>query len=188
MTMLPRRAALRALAGLPALGVIPVAPEVVHTPWPEVKAQLPGAVLCGAAPLRVLGLAVYDAQLWVAPGFGLQHLGRVALALTLIYRRALTGAAIAQRSIQEMHRLAPLPDALAQRWHDELLRRLPDVAEGDRLTGLWQPGQGAAFWANGQARGAVNDAEFAQRFFDIWLAPETREPALRRALLAGARA
>ncbi|GAB4401627.1 MAG: hypothetical protein OHK0048_18580 [Rhodoferax sp.] len=78
--------------------------------------------------------------------------------------------------------------ALAQRWHDELLRCVPDVAEGDRLTGLWQPRQGAAFWANGQPRGAVNDAEFAQRFFDIWLAPETREPALRRALLAGARA
>jgi len=34
--------------------------------------------------------------------------------------------------------------------------------------------------------GEVKDAEFARRFFGIWLAPSTSEPALRQTLLGGA--
>lgn len=43
------------------------------------------------------------------------------------------------------------------------------------------------FLVNGKAVGEVADAEFAQRFFGIWLAPTTSEPQLREALLANTR-
>jgi hypothetical protein len=36
---------------------------------------------------------------------------------------------------------------------------------------------------NGQPLGEIRDAEFARRFFAIWLSPQTSEPKLRLALL-----
>jgi len=59
------------------------------------------------------------------------------------------------------------------------------VRKGDRVTGVHRPGQGAAFWVNGRASGEVLDADFARLFFGIWLSPDTSEPRLREALLAG---
>ncbi len=43
----------------------------------------------------------------------------------------------------------------AEHWQQALQAALPDVKAGDRLTGLYQPGQGAVFQINGQAVGAV---------------------------------
>ena len=54
---------------------------------------------------------------------------------------------------------------------------------GDRLVGLYQPGQGATFVLRGRTVGTVADAEFARLFFGIWLSPLTSEPTLRAALL-----
>jgi hypothetical protein len=45
---------------------------------------------------------------------------------------------------------------------------------------------GANFWLNGQALGQIADNRFSQRFFGIWLHPDTSLPAVRRELLAGA--
>jgi hypothetical protein len=54
----------------------------------------------------------------------------------------------------------------------------PDVQSGDRITGLYLPGQGARFYFGERLLGEVNDAEFARAFFAIWLDPRTRAPAL----------
>jgi hypothetical protein len=51
---------------------------------------------------------------------------------------------------------------------------------------LQRPGEAAVFWLNGRLRGEIRDAEFARRFFGIWLSPRTSEPALRSALLGSA--
>jgi hypothetical protein len=61
----------------------------------------------------------------------------------------------------------------------------PDVAQGDRITGVQVPGVAARFFHNGKARGEVRDAEFTRLFFGIWLSSRTSEPKLRDALLAG---
>ena len=63
---------------------------------------------------------------------------------------------------------------------------IPDVRTGDRVMGIHQPGVGAAFWVNDKNTGEIQDAEFARLFFGIWLSPNTSEPKLRDALLAGA--
>jgi hypothetical protein len=47
---------------------------------------------------------VYDARLWVGPGFRQSEFDRHPLALELAYLRAFTGADIARRSIDEMRR------------------------------------------------------------------------------------
>ncbi|OIN92533.1 MAG: hypothetical protein AUJ20_07405 [Comamonadaceae bacterium CG1_02_60_18] len=162
------------------------AQQTAPTPWPEVAANLPDAVFSGSARLRFWGFEVYEAQLWVEPGFQASRLGAHALALSLTYLRNLRGQAIAERSMTEMRRQGPLDDALATRWLAAMACVFPDVRDGDRLTGLWHPGEGARFWFNGAARGQIDDDVFAARFFGIWLGDATSEPAMRQALLAGA--
>lgn len=150
------------------------------------QAPLAGTRLSGQARHRVWGFEVYDAALWVTPGFSAQAPERSAFALELHYLRDFSARDIASRSITEMRRSGPLTPAQADQWQKALETTLPDVRKGDRLTGVNQPGQPTAFWLNGKPIGDIAGADFAQRFFGIWLSPQTSAPALREALLAGA--
>lgn len=147
---------------------------------------LPGAVLAGQGLLRFWGLEVYQASLWVAPGFRAEDFARHGFAIELEYRRSFQADAIAERSLQEMRRQAPLREEQARRWQLALERVLPDVRPGDRIVGLHLPGSGARFEQGGRLLGEIADPEFARLFFGIWLSPATSAPALREALLAGA--
>ncbi len=77
-------------------------------PPPEASPELPGAVWSGTARMRFFGLAIYDAALWVAPGFSASRYAQSPLALQLTYLRSLNGRSIAQRSLEEMRRGAAL--------------------------------------------------------------------------------
>ena len=83
----------------------------------------------------------------------------------------------------EMRRLGRFSEAQAQAWLQAMTQAFPDVEPGDRLLGIYLPGQGARFLANGRLTGEVMDTEFAQLFFGIWLSDKTSEPCLRQALL-----
>lgn len=155
-------------------------------PAPETLAELPGAQTTGTARMRFWGLAIYDATLWVRPGFRATRYAQHPLALELTYQRSLSGNAIAERSLQEMRRASPLAPEQETRWLAAMQEAFPDVKAGDRITGLHTPGVGARFWFNGQPRATLLDAEFSRLFFGIWLADTTSEPALRSALLARA--
>ena len=144
---------------------------------------LPGTLRAGNGELRFLGLAIYQARLWVGPAFEASDYGVHPLALELTYQRGFSAAAIAKRSLEEMHRIGPITAPQAARWQQALQAALPDVQAGDRLVGLYRPGQGATFVLRGRTVGTVADAEFARLFFGVWLSPLTSEPQLRAALL-----
>jgi len=150
-----------------------------------VLTQLPQARPAGGGLLRFWGLEVYRAQLWVEPGFRRDGFERHAFALDIEYLRSLRGRDIAQRSIDEMRRQAPLDEARARQWLAAMQQLFPDVQRGDRLTGVYRPDRGVTFLFNGRELGLKDDPEFARRFFAIWLAPQTSEPSLREQLLAG---
>ena len=171
-----------ALAGWPTACALAQGSE----PWPELIGALAQARLAGQSRLRVWGFEVYDAQLWIAPGFRASQFAQHPLALSLSYLRALKGTAIADRSLKEMRGLQAITEAQANQWLSAMRQMFPDVQATDRLTGLHQPGVGARFWLNGQARGNIADASFSARFFSIWLHEASSEPGLRRELLAGA--
>jgi Chalcone isomerase-like len=154
---------------------------------PELKEALPQSQLVGQGRLTVWGFQVYDARLWAPNGFTADSFGTSPLALELAYLRDFAARDVAERSLQEMRRSQAITEVQAARWRAELLRVIPDVSRGDRILGLHRPGVGAAFWFNGKISGEVRDAEFARLFFGIWLSPQTSEPKLRNALLAGAR-
>ncbi len=140
--------------------------------------------LSGRQRLRFLGFDVYQASLWVTPGFRTDDWAQHGFALELAYLRDFKGSAIARRSLDEMRKQATVDDTHAARWQAALTRLLPDVRSGDRITGVNLPGVGARFVVNGQVVGEIADAEFARLFFGIWLSPATSEPALRQALLS----
>ena len=133
--------------------------------------------------MRFLRLRIYDAKLWVTPPFEAESYERHPLALELTYHRAFSGAAIAQRSIEEIQRQRSLSPAQAERWRQVLAAVLPDVQAGDRLTSLYQPELGMRLWRGNQELSPIQDTELAQLFFGIWLSPRTSEPDLSRALL-----
>ena len=155
------------------------------TPSRPELSVLPRARLIGQARLTVWGFDIYDARLWASAPFNAASFAASALALELNYLRNFQATEIAERSLKEMRRSQPVSDAQAAQWTADLLRVIPDVRKGDRVTAVHRPGQGTAFWVNGRASGEVPDADFARRFFGIWLSPDTSEPRMREALLAG---
>lgn len=137
----------------------------------------------GATRFTVWGFNVYDASLWVAPGFRAADWPERPLALELAYLRDFDGADIARRSLDEMRRTGPIAPEQAAQWLRTMTQAFPDVRKGDRLIGIYEPGAGVRFLHNGRVTANVRDAQFAQRFFAIWLGPQSSEPALREALL-----
>jgi hypothetical protein len=161
---------------------------VLAQPLPqELRANFPAASLSGQARLTFWSLQVYEASLWIAPGFAEDDYERSRLALELTYLRNFKGAEIAERSMAEMRRQGAMTQAQETAWENQMRALFPDVGPGDRITGVHQPDTGATFWRNGRWLGDVRDPVFSKRFFGIWLSANTSEPQLRRALLARAR-
>jgi hypothetical protein len=175
------------LGALPALAAFAALATSTPSAPPEVAAQVPGASLLGSGRLRVMLLHVYDARLWVGPGFNPADHAASPLALELEYARSLHGVLIAERSLAEMKRVGEVSGDKAQRWLAAMTRIFVDVNKGDRITGVQVPGIAARFFLNGQAAGEVRDADFTRLFFGIWLSARTSQPSLRDALLGSAR-
>ena len=155
-------------------------------PPPEVRGEVPGARLLGSGRLTYYLFHVYDARLWAGPGFDAARFDQTPLALELDYARGFDNTDIAERSIEEMRRSGTIAPDKATRWVAAMKQAFPDVAAGDRTTGVQVPGVAARYFVNGRFTGEIRDAEFTRLFFGIWLSPRTSEPRLREALLAGA--
>lgn len=181
--------AVAALAPAQSAGAAP--PPALQAPGlqaPAVQSQLGAAArLSGQARLTFFGLEVYEASLWITPGFTQERFAQHPFALELRYLRDFEGSAIAQRSLREMQRVETVSPEQGERWLASMTRLFPDVRRGDRLTGIHLPGQGLRLLHNEQPVGEIRDPDFARAFMGIWLSPRTSEPQLRRQLLADVR-
>lgn len=145
---------------------------------------LKDAVEVGSGPFRWFGLKLYDARLWAERGrLPGNDWRQVPLALELTYARSLVGSKIADASVDEMKKVGVGSPAQHDAWRAAMRAVFPDVDDGTRLTGLYQPGQPMRFLRDGQPIGEVADPEFGAAFFAIWLHPKTSAPKLRAALL-----
>lgn len=153
-----------------ALGATPV-----QAGWQKL---LPDAQPIGSGELRRFGFLIYDAQFFTSTG---RFSPNQPFALQLVYARTIAKDRIVTASLDELKDLGFDVDANPQ-WRTELDKVLVDVKEGDTLTGVYLPGQGAVFFLNDQLTGRLDDS-LAQAFFSIWFDPRTSEPELRTALI-----
>jgi hypothetical protein len=170
--------ALAAAGAWPAVVWADAAPAEVERTWPQAR-------LVGRGRLRFMGLRIYEARLWAPGRIGADDWSAQPFALELAYARALDGAAMAERSLAEMRRQRDIDPVQAERWLALMKASFPDVREGDRLTGLHRPEEGARIYFNGELRQQWPEAALARQFFGIWLAPQASVPSLREALLGG---
>ena len=152
-----------------------------------VQQALGAPVLSGSGKFTYWGFHVYDAWLWVgARGLDPKILDQ-PFALVLRYARDFSGKDIADRSAEEIAKLGIGSAAQQAAWAAWMQANIPNVKEGDTLTGLYQPDGGLTLLLNGKRVAANEDPSFARAFFSIWLDERTTGPALRAALLQRAR-
>ena len=142
--------------------------------------------LIGQGKYTYWGFDVYNASLWAnEASLAPEQWVNQRVALELQYLRDFNGADIVKRSIDEMHTQNALPKNKAGIWLRTLEGIFPNVAKGQSLTGIYIPNTGAQFLFDNTVIGEIKDTELSKRFFDIWLAPQTSAPDLRKKLFAG---
>lgn len=154
---------------------------------PVTSASSP-SVRVGQGEFTYFGFKVYRATLHAAAPFVAAKWDQQPLTLTLTYHRSLKGKAIAERSLEEMRRSKPIEAVHEIAWLKDMRDCFPDVQEGDRLQGIYQPNAGIRFDYNGETRCHLKDADFARQFIGIWLHTSTSAPDLRAQLLGLSRA
>jgi hypothetical protein len=133
------------------------------------------------AQFKVWGFHVYDVEyeydnLYPAPPY----------RLTLEYKREIEGKKIVETTEKEIRRLGGEPGKLTV-WMTQLEKIIPNVKSGDSLVGFVDDKKRSLFCFGNKFLGQIDDPEFADYFFGIWLSDKTSEPRLRRRLLDSAK-
>lgn len=134
----------------------------------------------GSGDLRFLVWNVYTATLFAPAG---KWAPDEPFALHIVYHMDIDGEDIASKSVEEMRRQGLDDPETLRRFGASMAAIFPDVTGGTTLTGVRDRAGGTLFYGNGAFIGAVRDPEFTDRFFAIWLSPDTSEPRLRARLL-----
>jgi len=135
----------------------------------------------GKGRLTYLFWDVYDATL-IAPN-GVWKSDQ-PFALKLTYLRNIEGEKIAERSVEEMRAQGITDEVKLATWHTQMSKIFPDVIEGTNLIGIRDQQGYAIFYSDDQQIGRIDDVEFSQAFFNIWLSEKTSSPKLRLKLLS----
>lgn len=146
-------------------------------------ANTEGFTLQGSGTLHWFGIKIYEAKLFAPGQLDPAQLSNRAFALELTYARDFSGKSIADKSIDEIKRLTFGNAEKRQNWQLQMQAIFPNVRTGDRIRGVHRPGAGVSFFHNDKPIGSIEDPEFTQAFFAIWLDPKTAKPSLRRELL-----
>ncbi len=142
--------------------------------------SVPAAELVGKGRMTYLGFKVFDAELFAPNGV---YSSSSPFALKLTYLRNVKGKAIAESSVKEMKRQGGVPAARLASWEKQMSAIFPNVSRGQSITGVKTAGGSTVFYLGGSKIGTINDPEFSNRFFAIWLGNNTRNPGLRARLV-----
>lgn len=138
----------------------------------------------GTGALRFFGFKAYDANLWTTGSPKANPLADKNLfALEIVYNTSIKAEEIVNVSLVEMARLKKLTDVQIKTWTADMQRTFPNVAQGDRFTGVFVPKVGTRFFFNARLIAEINDPAFGDAFFAIWLDEGTKRADLRRSLL-----
>lgn len=167
---------------LAALALVFTAAGPVAARPAEVANAIPGAQQVGEARYTLLAIPLFEAELWTGTG---AFSWSSPFALTLTYERSARQSTLINRSISEMsgrgagnaQTLAPL--------RTQLERCFPNIARGDRVTGVSTSANTAVFYHNGARRCEIEWPNFRRHFFGIWLDGRDGQAATLSARLRG---
>lgn len=148
----------------------------------EVASAIPGAQQVGEARYSLLAISLFEAELWTGNG---DFSWNTPFALTLTYERSARASTLINRSLSEMSQrgagtarsLAPL--------RAQLEACFPNIARGDRVTGVSTGPNTARFYYNGAQRCDIEWPGFRRSFFGIWLDGRDGQAAALSARLRG---
>ncbi len=155
--------------------VISLAPPVSASsaPWQQLRPV-------GQGEMSWLWFKLYDATFYSHSGR--YQPGDYPQALTLTYARAIARQDLLSATAEEWQRLDLGSETQRQQWLRQLAGFWPNVAAGDRLT-FYIDGEGKGhFWWQDKPLGTLADPQFSAAFLAIWLADNSRDPALTRRL------
>ena len=147
-----------------------------------VTRKISGAELVGHAQMDYLFWDVYQAYLYAPRG---EWRSQPPYALSLHYQRSFSAGSIADKTIELMRgQSGKIPARLLEKWRRQMVEVFPDVQKGSVITGIYLPqGRSLFYGKDGRFLGEISGKRFGERFFAIWLGPETPEPALRKKLI-----
>ena len=158
--------------------------NTAHANLSTAQAQIPDASLVGEGRLKVLFWKVFDAQLYAPAGeWSMQK----PFALSLAYLRRLKGDKIAERTIDEIRDQGFSDEAKLEAWFAQIVAIFPDVDSRTTITGVFNEQKQTLFFMNGSFIGRIEDPEFGENFFNIWLGEKSSQPKLRNQLIGGLR-
>ncbi len=165
-----------------ALVAIMAAPAA-HANIDVVGKYIPKAQVVGEGRMTYLFWDVYDAKLYAPQG---KWQGDRPFALRLDYLRSFAAKDIAKRTLQEMRNQGFRDEAVLDRWYQDMIRIFPDVDSSTSLIGIRDQRGHAVFYQGHTRLGVIDDPQFTDLFFDIWLDTDTTAPDLRQSLLGAA--
>jgi hypothetical protein len=148
----------------------------------EVARAIPNAQRVGEAHYRMLAIPLFHAELFATNGaFSWER----PFALSLTYQRATRASALIDRAVREMSGRGAGEVRTLGQLRAQLESCLPDLARGDRITGVSTGADSARFYHNGARRCDVRWPGFRRQFFGIWLAGRDGPAAQLSAQLRG---
>lgn len=144
-----------------------------------VKKYIQDPILVGQGQFQRLFWKIYDARLYASQG---SYIPGEAFALQLEYMRDLPSQGIVEKSIELIAAQGVSNKQRLETWKQLLENVIPDISEGDKLTGI-RLGSISYFYLNDELAGQISEPQLSQYFFDIWLGEDTTAPDLRLELL-----
>jgi hypothetical protein len=157
------------------------APPSVIRPLPShVVSQVPEIHPFGKGRHSLWGIKVYEATLWIV---GPQWSDAKPHALDIEPNRAVPADTLVKNAIAEMRDLKVGDESKLKIWQAEMKKIIPNVKPGDQIV-IFCPDDNRTFaYLNDSSTGEVDDPSFCPALMSVWLHPQTKHQAMRKALL-----
>ena len=137
--------------------------------------------LVGKARLKFMFWKVFDAALYSETG---QYDSKAPFALELTYLRSFKREKIVDKTMEEIRRLtsASISAGQLKDWRQQLNNMIPDVKIGMSIIGIRTSEGYTDIYAGDVLKGSIEDEDFTDAFFAIWLGEDTAKPEFRAKL------
>ncbi len=139
--------------------------------------HLPNFSHSGHGTFTKFGFEIYQAHFYVDEVKAVKK-----YAIILNYSRKIEKEALLKATIEQLERLG-YSSKKTDEWKNQLEKIYPNINKGDHLTAIFNPANGTTFVYGDKIIGNINNPEFSEAFFGIWLSPKTSAPELRSKLL-----